>query len=355
MAPTPRFSRLWLATGPVLVVLIGLVVLVASMRVPYVALSPGSARAVEPLVEVSARPGGPDIVEDAADADDLLFVTVSTLVEPSGIALLLGWMDDLTEIQPSAPFLGTQSGEENRRLNLELMTDSQDKARKVALERLGFEVETDEQGAFLEDVDPTLPAGAVLRPGMTVVGAGGEPVGNRTDLVAEIEARSPGDSLELEVIPLGEREPQTVTAVLAARPDDPEVPVLGITVADRVSYRFPVDVQIDSGKVGGPSAGLAFTLAILDRLSEGSLTGDNRVAVTGTMELDGTVGPVGGVHHKAEAAIREGATMFLVPMREFERANEAADGRLQVVGVADLDDALEALESLGGTALPGVS
>ena len=127
---------------------------------------------------------------------------------------------------------------------------------------------------------------------------------------------------------------------------------LGVTPVDRVRYDFPFDIAIDSGQVGGPSAGLAFTLAILDRMTPGDLTGPGRVALTGTIELDASVGPVGGVRHKLNAAVSEGANLFLVPPQEYEEAVDASDGRLDVVSVSTLDDALEALEDHGGDPLP---
>lgn len=346
--PAPRISRLWWFTGPVLVGLVGVAAVLGTIRLPYVAFRPGGARAVEPLVEIV---GGDDI-DAEAPTEDLLYVTVSTSVEPSGLVVLAGLLDDKVQVEPSAPYLGTQSTDENRRLNLELMTDSQDKARKVALERLGYEVGATPVGAFLEDVDPDFPAASVLSPGMTIVGAAGEPVETRADLVAAITALEPGDDLALEVVPLGEREPQQVVARLGERPGEPGTAALGVSLVDRFRYEFPVDIRIDTGKVGGPSAGLAFTLAILDRMSPGSLTGDQRVAVTGTIELDGSVGPVGGVEHKAEAAIREGATLFLVPPQELEEAQARAGDRLEVRAVSSLDEALAALEEAGGEPLP---
>ena len=128
--------------------------------------------------------------------------------------------------------------------------------------------------------------------------------------------------------------------------------MLGVSLADRARYTFPVDIEIDTGQVGGPSAGLAFTLAILDRMTPGSLMGDQRVAVTGTIELDGSVGEVGGVDHKTEAAIREGAKLFLVPPGELELARKTAGNRIRVKAVRTLDEALKALEGAGGTPLP---
>lgn len=351
MKPLPRPSRLWWFTGPVLTLLVGAVIVLCSVRVPYVVIAPGSARSVEPLVTVEQKPGGPEVTEDEA-TDNLLYVTVSSRVEPSGIVALWGWWDDKAEVVPSKPYLGDQSQDENRALNLALMTNSQDKAKVVALERLGYEVGKTPVGAFLEDVDPTFPAASVLKPGMTVVAADGEEITTTDQLVAAIQAHQPGDEMTLSVIPLEGGEAQEVTAELGERPGDPGVAALGVSPVDRVNYTFPFDIQIDTGKVGGPSAGMAFTLAILDRMTPGSLTGGDRVAVTGTIELDGQVGPVGGVAHKTEAAISEGAKLFLVPPEEYEEAKEASRGRIAIEQVRTLDEALAALEAHGGDPLP---
>ncbi|WP_421120992.1 PDZ domain-containing protein [Aquihabitans daechungensis] len=351
MSQPPRLSRLWWFTAPALGLLLGAVVVVSLMRVPYVVFTPGSARSVVPLVTVREKPGGPAVTEDAA-SEDLLYVTVTSKVEPSGIIALLGWFDDKAQVEPSEPLLGDQSNEENRALNLALMTDSQDKAKVVALERLGYEVEKTPIGSFLEDVDPSYPAADVLKPGMTVVGAAGKPITSTDELVAAITERKPGDELDLSVIPLEGGDPADVTATLAEREGEPGVAALGVSPVDRFRYGFPVDIRIDTGKVGGPSAGLAFTLAILDRLTPGSLTGGDRMAITGTIELDGSVGPVGGVAHKTEAAISEGAEVFLVPPEEFEQAKEASRGRIAIEQVRTLDDALAALVAHGGDPLP---
>src|SRR4051812_26380206 len=114
--------------------MVGAIVVVGTLRVPYVILSPGGARAVGPLVTVKAKPGGPKVTVDPA-SDDLLYLTVSSVVKPSGFLALRGWFDDKAQVEPSAPFLGTQTSEENRSLNLEMMTDSQEKAQFVALSR----------------------------------------------------------------------------------------------------------------------------------------------------------------------------------------------------------------------------
>jgi Lon-like protease len=140
-----------------------------------------------------------------------------------------------------------------------------------------------------------------------------------------------------------------VTVTLGARPDDPAVGFLGIRTATRDgAYDLPFPVAIDSGNVIGPSAGLAFTLAIIDLLTPGNLTGGLTVAVTGTIAPNGDVGRVGGVPQKAAAAIDAGATVYLVPVDEADEARQRAGDAMDVYAVANLAEALDVLAMLTG-------
>jgi PDZ domain-containing protein len=118
-----------------------------------------------------------------------------------------------------------------------------------------------------------------------------------------------------------------------------------------VSYQFPVDITIDTSPVGGPSAGLAFALAIIDDLTAGSLTGGHRVAVTGAIAPDGTVQPVGGVEQKAITARTNGVQIMIVPRSEVPDARKGAGG-VKVVGVDTVDQALAVLQGAGGVPVP---
>jgi PDZ domain-containing protein len=342
-------SRLWWLTGPLLVVLVFATVFVLARPVPYVALMPGSARSVEPLVTVSRIDGGPRPQVEKPD-DDLFFVTVRVR-RPSGLEALYRLLRDANEVVPEDYLTGGQSQEENRRFNLQLMTDSKDKATKVALERSGYEVKVKATGAVVVDTGPDYPVSKVVRPGDTIVEANGTPIATTADLVGVIAAAEPGDEIALTVEPFGAADARKVSAKLVANPETGKAQ-LGVSLENRPSYEFPLQVDIDSGEVGGPSAGLAFTLAIIDRLTPGDLTGDTNVAVTGTINLDASVGPVGGVVQKTEAAISEGAKLFLVPADEFAGATEAARGRIEVRQVTTLEEAIGALEAAGGDPIP---
>ena len=114
------------------------------------------------------------------------------------------------------------------------------------------------------------------------------------------------------------------------------------------SYKLPFTVKINADNIGGPSAGLAFTLAIIDSLSGGELTGGRIVAATGTIDPDGSVGDVGGVAQKTVAVERAGATLFLVPDQELAVARSKATSSLTVLGVSSLQQALDDLARHGG-------
>ena len=126
---------------------------------------------------------------------------------------------------------------------------------------------------------------------------------------------------------------------------------MGISSQEFTTYQFPVNVKINTQLVGGPSAGLAFTLAIIDDMTPGSLTGDRQVAVTGTIAPDGTVGAVGGVEQKAITARTNGVQLMLVPEKEVKAARRGA-GDVRVVGVKNIEEALAALQTAGGSEVP---
>ena len=227
------------------------------------------------------------------------------------------------------------------------MDNSKQTAEVVALRQLGYDIEATGTGAVVFEVVEGSAAEEVLQAGDVIVAIDGEPVGIADELVELLGAHEPGDEVVLSV-EQEDAEPNDVAVTLGSNPDDETSPFLGVSAGTRnVEFELPFEVSIDSGEVGGPSAGLAFTLAIIDVLTPGSLTGGQDVAVTGEIRLDGTVGPIGAIKQKVETVKRAGARLFLVPRPEYEEALEYAD-ELEVVAVDDVEDALEALESVGG-------
>lgn len=379
-----------------LVIIAGLLLLalVASLFIPlpYYLIEPGSARATEPLVEVGG--GGPSYPPEEGN---IYFTTVSTRPARAFTALL-GWLDPDTQVVDEDVILGQHTPEENRQVNLQMMDNSVDVAAEVAWEHLGFDVETG-TGATVLGVAPDLPVKDVVRPGDVIVAVDGHPTNTSDDVVARIQRHEPGDEVTLELqndpssiqaledAAEGERDgdqgddgsqgqgddegpdatttttapatppdhsdlpTRTETVRLGARPDDSSKPLLGVQLGTRDQViDLPYPVTIDTGQVGGPSAGLAFTLAVLDVLTPGEITGGHQVAVTGTIDGNGNVGPIGGIEQKGAAVRDQGADVFIVPASEAADARKRA-GDVEVVGVETLDDALRALDRLGGNAL----
>jgi Lon-like protease len=315
-----------------------------TITVPYFAIAPGSAVAVGPLVTVQDGPSYP--------AEGTIYLTTVSLRRVTMFEAIQGWIDPAIDVVEERVILPPQvSRSELREFNLELMDTSKEQALGVAFEKLDFDA-IQGDGAEVVQVLPDTPADGVLEPGDAIVAVDGKDIGVHIEAVRLIGDRRPGDEVRLRIEPQGGGEARDLTVRLAASPTDPERALLGVTLRTRdLRFDFPYEVDIASERIGGPSAGLAFTLQVLDVLTDGELTGGLRVAATGTIELDGSVGAVGGVAQKTVAVRDAGIDLFLVPASEVEQARRHAGQALQIAPVRDLDDALRVLASLGGNGL----
>jgi Lon-like protease len=331
------------AAGAALVVLVLVAVLV---RLPYVVIAPGSARTVGDLVTIEGAPSYP--------ARSVAFTTVSTS-EATLFEALRGWIDDDIEIAPTEVLRGDRSAEEARRYNAQLMDTSKAFATAVALRHLGHPVTVVTSGTVVRQIVEGSPAAEVLQQDDVIVAVDGDPLDEYEELRDALQRGGPGaiHRLTVERPPGSDQRVEVEVATVPAE-DDPSRAIIGVAPEERiVDLRLPFEVRIDSGTVGGPSAGLAFALAVLDVLTPGELTGGRNVAVTGTMQLDGSVGAVGGGAQKGVAVRNAGYEAFLVPSAELEEVRAAVGGDLAVIPVDTLAEALEALDSLGGD-VPGL-
>jgi PDZ domain-containing protein len=337
----PRRRR-WVLLVVAVFLLVSAVVGAALIEIPYVALRPGSVRPVTERVRVE---GAPTFPPDQSIAFTTVGVGTTTMLEA-----LVGWLDDDVDVLPEDRVRGDRSEAENRRFNAQLMDNSKLVAIAVALEQLGEDVEITTTGGVVEATVPGFPAEAVLQVDDVIVAVDGDEVDVPGEAGELLQVGGPGTPHTLTVErPTAGDAPLEIDVTTVAAEEDPTRAVIGVVLEDRITdFEFPIDVSIDSGDVGGPSAGLAFTLAVLDVLTPGELTGGHRVAVTGTMALDGTVGPVGGGAQKGIAVRDAGYEVFLVPADELEEVREAVGDDVQVVAVDTLEEALEALQSLGG-------
>lgn len=320
-----------------------------------VALKPGSARPTDDRVSVVD-------LEVFEPEGEILFTTVSIDDQVTIADWVRSGLDDAIELRSRADVFGSRSASEQRERNLQLMQASKDTAVIAALEHLGVMAVVESGIGFNEVLDDG-PAAGLLEVGEIIIALDDVAITGFDSLLAALDARAPGTeiTLQLENNETGALREQVMT--LGVHPDAERtggfIGIADVTVR-AVDADLPFDVAIDSGSIGGPSAGLAFTLTLIDMLTPGELTGGNRVAVTGTISAAGDVGNVGGVAQKAAVAEAEGVAMFIVP-KELVDAAESTTDDLRVVGVESLDDALAALAELGGDveelalAVPGVA
>jgi PDZ domain-containing protein len=329
-------SPKWLAAlGLILLALVAGAVLLTPTDGSYIFL-PDDAHPLEPLIEVEGEK--PD-----RDGNTVFFVDVivrkATLVER-----LFPSLHDGSRIVPAhAVNPAGVSDEVRRRGNRREMSRSQQIAAAVALRELGYKVDARPTGALVSQVIPDTPAARALEPGDIVVGVGDKSVRTPEDLQRLVAGRPPGTTLDLRL--RRDRDVKDVQLRTVRDPTGTRRSVIGVAVEQAADIELPIDVEIDVGDVGGPSAGLAFALAIMEKLGR-DVDHGRKVAVTGELELDGDVREIGGVEQKTIGAKRTGVDAFVVPGDNAEEARRYADG-LRIIPVRTFQQALRALATAG--------
>jgi len=231
----------------------------------------------------------------------------------------------------------------DRRLGQVEMLDSQKIAPYVALKLLGYRVTERTAGVAVLQVENGAPAAKVLQPNDVILAVDGQAVKTIAELHGVLGRKHPGDRLEIRFRRGNAIRKATVTTKAAA--DNSKQAILGIFASDNLQVRLPVQVTIDSQGIGGPSAGLAFALEILQELGRNVAHG-RKIAATGELGLDGQVLPIGGVKQKTLGARRAHVDAFLVPAGDNAReARRYADG-LRIIPVENVQQALRVLATL---------
>jgi PDZ domain-containing protein len=327
-----------LALAAVMAAVVAVLVFVPSDHYLFL---PDKARPVDPLVQVPGEskdddgPGGIYMVD--------VLIRKASLLE----RVYPGVEEGSTLVPEHTVNPAGVSDSQRRKQSLNQMSRSQEIAVTVALRELGYDVEVRREGAEVTTVVPDRPADGKLQVGDVIVEANAQRVRSPEQLTRAMQQLDPGQVATFVVERDGKRE--TVEMKTVPSEDDPDTPedeggraVVGIVVTQAATFVFPVDVTIDAGDIGGPSAGLAFALDVTDELGETDLDRGRKIAATGEISLDGTVSPIGGVKQKTIAARRAGASLFLVPDANAAEARRYADG-LKIVPVSDFDEALDAL------------
>jgi PDZ domain-containing protein len=330
-----RFSwPTWLlGAGLVLLTVAAVLYLVPSDR--YIFL-PDDARPLEPRVEVEGeveRPTRGGIYYVAVD------VRKASLLEKLFPSLYEG-----ATLEPVGNVLSPGEDERAHRIcELAAMRRSQKYATVVALRALEYQVVTRLRGVQVEATFPGYPASGKLRSCDMILAVDGTPVRRASQVTRLLGQKKPDELVRFAIRREGRRQEVVVRA--AADPRRPNRAFVGISVADVYAVgKLPVDVKIDLGQVGGPSAGLAFALDLMEELGEGVDRG-YRLAATGEIFLDGSVARVGGVKQKTIGARRSGMDLFLVPGENAAEARRHAKG-LRIVPVDSFQQALRALATL---------
>ncbi|MFC4125278.1 YlbL family protein [Nocardia rhizosphaerae] len=328
-----RILTLIVALVPVLVLgVVGSVV-----TVPFVALGPGPTFDTlgevdgKPVVDVTGAPLDPT-------TGRLNMTTVSVrdglnLFEAFGF-----WASGDHGLVPRAEvYPPGVSREEIDKSNEQDFKDSESDAEVAALHYLDLPTVVLVRG-LTEDG----PAARVLEVGDELISVDDIPLTSPQDVVDIVGTRAPGDTITLRYR-RGDAE-QTAPVTLAARPDDEAKGYLGLTPGE--GGRPPLRVEFNLADIGGPSAGLMFSLALIDKLSPGELNGGRFVAGTGTIDQEGKVGPIGGIQYKMIAAREAGAETFLVPAANCNEARQRAPEGLRLVKVDTLDGAVTSLADI---------
>ncbi|MEY8578956.1 PDZ domain-containing protein [Corynebacteriaceae bacterium 6-324] len=340
---TPSNRRLTtLALGAVPIVLLGGLMSIdhipgtdISLTVPYAAQGPG------PTVDTLSNVDGLDVVEiEGAEtyetSGQLNMTTVAVRTNMSLSQAIGRWLTTDDTIVPLETVIPTgTSSEDMQEANQQAFVQSEAAATVTAMDYLDIPVHVvvagvmEESAAFdfvkLEDV---------------VLAVDGQDVSEPAEVQELIRAKAPGDEVTLTLENNGEEREETVT--LGEHPDDASVPLLGVTMTS--APRDGMNVTYNLQDVGGPSAGMMFSLAVIDKLTEEDLTGGHFVAGTGTISEDGTVGPIGGIEHKIEASKEAGAELFLAPAANCEAATSRDAGDMVIASVETLDDAVQAMD-----------
>lgn len=339
-----RLSRRTLSLTVGLSILTVLTCLVAFVPVPYVTMRPGpvfdTLGQIDDVEMITFGEG----VKTYPTEGRLDFTTVSVTRAETRMSLaaaLEAWIDpDIAVVPHDFLYPDQQTNEESNAQSAALLASSQDSSRAAALRAAGHQVDETPKVASVVEGGP---ADGKLEADDLILTVDGEKVANQKAVAEAVSTHRPGEDVVIGFRRDGKAGEVTITT--AEMDDDSGKARVGITVG--AGFDFPIEIENHIGdRVGGSSAGTMFALAIYDELTPGALTGGRHVAGTGTIDPDGNVGAIGGVRQKIAGAADAGAAIFLVPADNCDEAMKGDDHGMNLVKVATLRDAIDALDAL---------
>lgn len=300
-----------------------------------------------PVVDITGV-DGKDLDKTSGNLNMTTVAVRTKMTLPQMMGRWLGSDDTVVPLDTVIP--ANSSADEVARQNAAAFASSESNATVAAMNHLGRPLET-----MVYDVSDGAPADGTVKTNDVITSVDGTDVTLPADISDAIGGKSPGDEVTLGILRDGKTVTEQVT--LGKMPEelqgDEDVEAasggngkayLGVTMVAQPAGDIRVNYNLKD--IGGPSAGLMFSLAVVDKLSPGELSGGKFVAGTGTIASDGTVGPIGGITHKIAAAQHAGATVFLVPSGNCaEAASKNYDGDIDLLTVDSLDGAVKALDT----------
>jgi PDZ domain-containing protein len=344
-----------------LVLLVALLAVGRFVKVPYVILEPGPVTDTLgniPGVDTTSRaPGGPVIsitgVKPQPTNGHLYLTTVQSLPcgdHPTLFSAVKAWFDHTEAVVPQQvecpPGVTSQ---QDKQQNAAAMSESQIHAVVAAFTELGYH--STGNRVEIASVKTGVPATAVLRAGDIIDTVDGKPIRSVNQLVTATQAKPAGSPIRLTVRRGAATVPVATTTIKGTNGQ----PMIGITARIAPTFNgIAATIGIDPDVIGGPSAGAALALGIIDKLTPGGLTGGRTIAGTGTISAGGKVGEIGGIQQKIAAAVKAHVTVFFAPAGECPDAKAAAPQSLTLVKVRTLQDAVTSLKAIkaGSTAFP---
>jgi PDZ domain-containing protein len=301
--------------------------------------APGVALSVEPMVKVPPQHDHPP-----------QGTFILTTVIPQTPILAGEWVyarlnPEVRLVPPEQIVPPHTTPQEIARQGTQMLNESEQTAIAVGLRLAGYNVNIVGEGVRVVTIEPDSPSKQLLQPGDVITALNGESTLTVPDLVNKVQAQTAGSTVELQILHQDHQMTLNVPLMPPAQPGgSPRIGIVVESVGFKSELPFPVEI-IPQKITGGPSAGLMFTLTVYNLVTQQDLTAGRKIAGTGTISLDGKVGPIGGVEQKVAAAEGAGAEYFLSPPQNYAAANSVAR-HIQVVQVTTAQQAIEFLKSL---------
>ena len=320
----------------VIIVILALIGSGFFMRLDYFLIRPSRALDLREIIRV-----------ENADMDDqgTFYLVTVTQQRASPFTFIYGYLHPYMDLNPAERVIpGGMDESEYRQLLADNMTESRHLAQVVALRRVGFEIDIISDGVEVIGFLDNAPAGGLLELGDKIIFVDENPVFLATEVPVLVQDRLVGTEVQLSIIRDGQLMDLTVPT--GPSPDNEEIPVIGIFIKTLPwEPVIPIDISFNTGRIGGPSAGLMFVLEIINQYLPEDITAGKTIAGTGTIDLNENIGRIGGVVQKVIAAEKAGADYFLVPEGNYEQAKKVAR-KVELIPVANLEEALNFLGSL---------